>query len=65
MSKTGRAAVYDKPNAPFVIREFPVRDVHRDQAFAKAVDRSVLRAAIIPESIHILHRKPGLNRGSL
>ncbi len=48
MSKTGHAAVYDEPNAPFVIREFPVRDVRPDEAFAKAADRSVLRAAIVP-----------------
>ena len=27
MSKTGRAVVYDKPNAPFEVREYPVRDV--------------------------------------
>ncbi len=48
MGKTGHAAVYDEPNAPFVVREFPVRGVRPDEAFAKAAHRSVLRAAIVP-----------------
>ena len=35
MTKIARAAVYDQPNTPFVIREFPVRDVNPDEALVR------------------------------
>jgi len=35
MTKTARAAVYDEPNTPFVIREYPVRDVKPDEALVR------------------------------
>jgi len=35
MTKTGRAAVYDAQNQPFVIREYPVCDVKPDERYRK------------------------------
>ncbi len=35
MTKTGRAAVYDAQNQPFVIREYPVRDVKPDERYSE------------------------------
>ena len=46
MSKTGRAVVYDEPNAPFVIREFPVRDVHADEVLVKISMATICRSDI-------------------
>ena len=35
MTKTGRAAVYDGPNTPFVVRDYPVRDVRPDEVLVR------------------------------
>lgn len=46
MNKTGRAAVYDKPNSPFVIRSFPVRDVKVDEVLVKISMSTICRSDI-------------------
>ena len=46
MSKTGRAAVYDAPNEPFVIRDYPVRDVHADEVLVKVTMSTICRSDI-------------------
>lgn len=50
MTRTGRAAVYDEPNAPFVIREFPVRDVKPDEVLVR-----ISMATICRSDIHSYH----------
>lgn len=46
MTRTGRAAVYDEPNAPFVIREFPVRDVKPDEVLVRISMSTICRSDI-------------------
>ncbi|SVB12891.1 uncharacterized protein METZ01_LOCUS165745, partial [marine metagenome] len=35
MKRKGLAAVYDKPNTPFRIREYPLRDVKDDEVLVR------------------------------
>lgn len=44
--KTGRAAVYDAPNTPFVIREFPVRDVRDGEVLVRITMSTICRSDI-------------------
>jgi len=44
--KTGRAAVYESPNSPFVIREYPVRDVKSDEALVRITMSTICRSDI-------------------
>lgn len=46
MTKTGRAVVYDSPNTPFVIREYPVRDVKPDEALVRITMSTICRSDI-------------------
>ena len=48
--KTGRAAVYDAPNKPFEIREYPVRDVYPGEVLAR-----ITMATICRSDIHSYH----------
>jgi alcohol dehydrogenase len=54
--RTARAAVYDAPNAPFVIREFPLRDVHPDEVLVKVSMSTICRSDI--HSYHGLRHNP-------
>ena len=60
MSKTGRAAVYDEPNAPFVIREFPVRDVHPGEVLVKITMSTICRSDIHSYLGHRPNPCPGI-----
>ena len=60
MKKTGRAAVYDEPNAPFVIREFPVRDVHADEVLVKITMSTICRSDIHSYLGHRPNPCPGI-----
>jgi len=47
MSKrTARAAVYDAPNTPFVIRDYPLRDVRRDEVLVRISMATICRSDI-------------------
>ncbi len=60
MTKTARAAVYDEPNAPFVIREFPVRDVHPDEALVRITMSTICRSDIHSYHGHRPNPCPGI-----
>ena len=46
MGKTGRAVVYDAPNTPFQVREFPVRNVHADEVLVRTTMSTICRSDI-------------------
>ena len=47
MSKrSARAAVYDAPNTPFVIRNYPLRDVHSDEVLVRISMSTICRSDI-------------------
>ena len=43
MTRTGRAAVYDAPHAPFQVREYPLRDVRPDEALVRVTMATICR----------------------
>ena len=60
MTKTGRAAVYDAPNEPFVIREFPVRDVKNDEALVRVTMSTICQSDIHSYLGHRPNPCPGI-----
>ena len=46
MMKTGRAVVYEAPNTPFVIREYPVRDVQPGEVLVHITMSTICRSDI-------------------
>jgi alcohol dehydrogenase len=60
MTKTARAAVYDEPNSPFVIREFPVRDVNPDEALVRITMSTICRSDIHSYQGHRPNPCPGI-----
>ncbi len=60
MTKTARAAVYDEPNMPFVIREFPVRDVNPDEALVRITMSTICRSDIHSYQGHRPNPFPGI-----
>ncbi len=60
MSKIGHAAEYDEPNAPFVIREFPVRDVRPDEALVRITMSTICRSDIHSYQGHRPNPCPGI-----
>ena len=46
MSKTGRAAVYARPNAPFEVREYPLRDVRVREVLVRVTMSTICRSDI-------------------
>ena len=60
MTKTARAAVYDEPNTPFVIREFPVRDVNPDEALVRITMSTICRSDIHSYQGHRPNPFPGI-----
>jgi putative phosphonate catabolism associated alcohol dehydrogenase len=45
-SRTATAAVYDAPNAPFVLKEFPLRPVKRDEVLVRVSMSTICRSDI-------------------
>lgn len=45
-NRTARAAVYDAPNTPFVIREYPLRDVRPDEVLVRISMSTICRSDI-------------------
>ena len=60
MTKTGRAAVYDAPNTPFVIREHPVRDVKPDEVLVRITMSTICRSDIHSYQGHRPNPCPGI-----
>jgi alcohol dehydrogenase len=46
MIRTGRAVVYDAPNALFEVREYPVRDVHGGEVLVRITMSTICRSDI-------------------
>jgi D-arabinose 1-dehydrogenase-like Zn-dependent alcohol dehydrogenase len=44
--RTAKAAVYEAPNAPFVVREFPLRHVKRGEALVRVTMSTICRSDI-------------------
>jgi hypothetical protein len=44
--RTAKAAVYEAPNAPFVVREFPLRRVRRGEALVRVTMSTICRSDI-------------------
>lgn len=60
MAKTGRAVVYDEPNTPFVIREYPVRDVTAREVLVKITMSTICRSDIHSYHGHRPNPCPGI-----
>ena len=58
--RTARAAVYDAPNAPFAIREYPLRDVHEDEALVRIAMSTICRSDIHSYHGHRPNPCPGI-----
>jgi len=56
MTRTARAAVYDAPNTPFVIRDLPMRDVRDDEVLVRVTMSTICRSDI--HSYHGLRPNP-------
>jgi putative phosphonate catabolism associated alcohol dehydrogenase len=46
MSRTAKAAVYESPNSPFVVREYPLRDVNRGEVLVRVAMSTICRSDI-------------------
>jgi putative phosphonate catabolism associated alcohol dehydrogenase len=60
MMKTGRAVVYESPNTPFVIQEYPVRDVKPDEALVRITMATICRSDIHSYQGHRPNPCPGI-----
>jgi putative phosphonate catabolism associated alcohol dehydrogenase len=60
MTKSGRAVVYDAPNEPFEIREFPVRDVKSNEVLARVTMATICRSDIHSYQGHRPNPCPGI-----
>ena len=60
MSRTGRAAVYDAPNAPFVIREYPLRDAAANEVLVRISMSTICRSDIHSYLGHRPNPCPGI-----
>lgn len=58
--KTARAAVYDAPNEPFVVRKFPVRDVNPDEVLVRVTMSTICRSDIHSYCGHRPNPCPGI-----
>jgi len=58
--KTGRAAVYDAPNTPFVLREFPVRDAREGEVLVAVTMSTICRSDIHSWKGHRPNPCPGI-----
>jgi len=60
MTKTGRAAVYDAPNTPFQVREYPIRDVTADEVLVRITMSTICRSDIHSYQGHRPNPCPGI-----
>ena len=60
MSKIGRAVVYDEPNAPFQVREYPVRDARAGEVLVRITMSTICRSDIHSYEGHRPNPCPGI-----
>ena len=60
MPKMGRAVVYDAPNTPFQIREYPLRDVHAGEVLVRITMSTICRSDIHSYEGHRPNPCPGI-----
>jgi len=60
MNRIGRAAVYDAPNKPFVIREYPIRDTKPDEVLVRITMSTICRSDIHSYHGHRPNPCPGI-----
>ena len=60
MSRTGRAAVYDAPNTPFVIRRYPLRDAKPGEVLVRVAMATICRSDIHSYQGHRPNPCPGI-----
>lgn len=58
--RTARAAVYDAPNTPFTIRDYPLRDVHSDEVLVRVTMSTICRSDIHSYHGHRPNPCPGI-----
>ena len=58
--RTARAAVYDAPNTPFAIRDYPLRDVHSDEVLVRVSMSTICRSDIHSYHGHRPNPCPGI-----
>ena len=58
--RSARAAVYDAPNTPFAIRDYPLRDVHDDEVLVRVVMSTICRSDIHSYHGHRSNPCPGI-----
>jgi len=59
-TRTARAAVYDAPNTPFVIRRYPLRDARRDEVLVRVTMSTICRSDIHSYHGHRPNPCPGI-----
>ncbi len=60
MNRTGRAVVYEKPNAPFEVREYPVRDARAGEVLVRITMCTICRSDIHSYEGHRPNPCPGI-----
>ncbi len=60
MSRSGRAVVYSEPNAPFEVREYPVRDVRAGEVLVRITMSTICRSDIHSYTGHRPNPCPGI-----
>jgi len=60
LARTGKAAVYDAPNKPFEIREYPVRDVKPGEVLVRVTMATICRSDIHSYHGHRPNPCPGI-----
>ena len=64
MKRKGLAAVYDKPNTPFRLREYPLRDVKDDEVLVRDRARDArdtqVRAGVRCQPVTLPWARPAL-----
>ena len=60
MSRTGRAVVYDAPNTPFEVREYPVRDARPGEVLVRITMSTICRSDIHSYQGHRPNPCPGI-----
>ncbi len=60
MTRSARAAVYEAPNTPFVIREYPLRDVRPGEALVRITMSTICRSDIHSYHGHRPNPCPGI-----
>ena len=58
--RTAKAAVYEAPNTPFIMKDFPLRPVHRGEVLVKVTMSTICRSDIHSYEGHRPNPCPGI-----